>query len=88
MTGFTNGFVVNMPTARTYEFFKFGSWYRGLGPDKGIVSKYTSEGWRNSGWWSSVFYEGYFGLITPENWEEITNPIAVEFLELKLLNEL
>jgi hypothetical protein len=73
-----------IPDQSTYSFFKKGSWYRGLNGDHGIMAKSTGNVEHNPAWWLGMPFTAR--LVSPCNWEEITNQIAIKLLEKKLQN--
>ena len=77
-------YYFTVPTKETYSFFKVGEWYKGLNGDKGIFAKFSGDIERNSGWWGSEFCKDFFRLVTPSNWELITDKEQIKELELRL----
>jgi hypothetical protein len=94
-----NTYFFNIPTEKSFNYFKKGSWYRGLGTEEGIVAKFEDTH-SNDGWWGSskeievklnsqklgTFCKSFFRLVTPELWEEIDNANYVSKLDSLLLN--
>ena len=94
-----NTYSFNVPTEKTFKYFKKGCWYKGLGSESGIVAKFEDYH-SNNGWWGSsqsiedklnslklgTFCNHFFRLVTPELWEEIDNPNYVSQLENLLPN--
>jgi len=97
--GLMNTYACTLPTQRTLEYFKPGSWYIGSQSESGIIAKFSTPE-HSDGWWGSsasiehklskgmgTFAEGFFRLITPERWELITDKKIINQLEKLLSNE-
>lgn len=94
-----NTYIFNIPTEKTFKYFKKGCWYKGIGTEEGIIAKFEDTH-SNNGWWGSskeiedklnsqklgTFCKSFFRLVTPELWEEIDNPNYVSQLDNLLLN--
>lgn len=76
-------YYITSPTEETYTFFKVGSWYESY---NGIVAKFSGDIEHNSGWWSGTFAKDFYRMVTPNQWEEITEGVGE--LEEKLQREL
>jgi hypothetical protein len=72
-----------IPDQNTFDFFKKGSWYKGLNGDNGLIAKSSGDPENNKGWWSGTPFTTR--LVNPNNWEEITDTAEIEKLEAKLL---
>lgn len=81
-------YFINRPTDESHNHFKEGSWYAGKDTEKGIIAKVENGVENNHGWWGGTFAKNYFNLITPDKWEEVTDPREIKRLENKLKREL